>query len=262
MDSDEKQDKKLGKKKKREAFGNALAREREKRGLSLKELSDRIGKDENGKPRVSPSYLNRLETGDRDNPTIELVCLLASELDIDIREILKEYGYEKFLSDDFEKIEDIGSIIRLNNIKVTNNEGELEKYLSKSEKEILIEIITYIFQYSITNDKELPIYMGKIINSTIKFREEVKGYSVTRINLDNNKEIKIVYDRNIKRNLDKFEIDDKRLGEMLEETIKEINISEEKDFFVYNKNAGLIIYCEVYDDVLRVLSINSAIKIV
>ena len=31
MDSDEKQDKKLGKKKKREAFGNALAREREKR---------------------------------------------------------------------------------------------------------------------------------------------------------------------------------------------------------------------------------------
>ena len=49
---------------------------------------------------------------------------------------------------------------------------------------------------------------------------------------------------------------------MLEETIKEINISEEKDFFVYNKNAGLIIYCEVYDDVLRVLSINSAIKIV
>lgn len=262
MDSDEKKDKKQGEKKRRKAFANALARERKKRGLSLKELSDMVGKDENGKPRVSPSYLNRLETADRDNPTIDLVCTLASELDIDIREILKEYGYKKFLSDDFEKIEDIESIIRLNNIKIINNKGELEKHLSKSEKEILIEIITYIFQYSTINDKELPIYMEKIINSTIKFREEVKGYSVIRMTLDNNKEIKIVYDRNIKRNLDKFEIDNKRLGEALKETIKEININEEKDFFVYNKNADLIMYCEVYDDAIRVLSISSAIKIV
>ncbi len=60
-------------------MGDALREARAARGLSLRELADRLG--------VSPSLISQIETG-RANPSVSTLYAIAAELDISLDELL------------------------------------------------------------------------------------------------------------------------------------------------------------------------------
>ena len=60
-------------------MGDSLREARRGRGLSLRELADRLG--------VSPSLISQIETG-RANPSVSTLYALAAELDVSLDELL------------------------------------------------------------------------------------------------------------------------------------------------------------------------------
>jgi len=60
-------------------MGDALREARRVRGLSLRELADRLG--------VSPSLISQIETG-RANPSVSTLYAIAGELDVSLDELL------------------------------------------------------------------------------------------------------------------------------------------------------------------------------
>ncbi len=60
-------------------MGDALREARRGRGLSLRELADRLG--------VSPSLISQIETG-RANPSVSTLYAIAGELDVSLDELL------------------------------------------------------------------------------------------------------------------------------------------------------------------------------
>ena len=78
-------------------FGDILFRERNKRGMSLKELADYVGFDEEEKHLLSPSYLNRMEKNEADNPSFRNVCLLVRKLSLDLNEVLLSFGFDDLI---------------------------------------------------------------------------------------------------------------------------------------------------------------------
>ena len=60
-------------------MGEALREARRARGLSLRELADRLG--------VSPSLISQIETG-RANPSVSTLYAIASELDVSLDDLL------------------------------------------------------------------------------------------------------------------------------------------------------------------------------
>ena len=60
-------------------WASALREARRGRGLSLRELADRLG--------VSPSLISQIETG-RANPSVSTLYAIAAELDVSLDELL------------------------------------------------------------------------------------------------------------------------------------------------------------------------------
>ena len=63
-------------------FGQVIADERKKLGISLRELSERIHKDDAG-GNISAQYLNDIELGRRNPPGGHLIREIARELKLD-----------------------------------------------------------------------------------------------------------------------------------------------------------------------------------
>jgi transcriptional regulator with XRE-family HTH domain len=63
-------------------FGQAISKARKEKSLSLKDVADRVRREEDGEP-ISPQYLNDIEH-DRRSPSSDwLVKQFAEALDID-----------------------------------------------------------------------------------------------------------------------------------------------------------------------------------
>jgi transcriptional regulator with XRE-family HTH domain len=84
------------------AFGQIISEARKKKGLSQKQLAEKI-KKENGKP-ISPQYLNDLERDRRNPPPQYLIFQFAEELDLPKNWLLGSVG--TLASDLKELIED------------------------------------------------------------------------------------------------------------------------------------------------------------
>jgi len=69
------------------SFGEIIKREREKIGLSLRELAEMSN--------IEASYISRLEKGNRENPGFPTVCALAKALNLNGEEVLKSFGYDQ-----------------------------------------------------------------------------------------------------------------------------------------------------------------------
>jgi len=157
------------------SFGDILYRERNKRGISLKELADYIGFDENGKHLLSPSYLNRLEKKEADNPSFKNVCLIIKKLSLDINEVLLSFGFGDLIQTG-QNIESnrIENIIRLNNIiaPLLQDSGDivLEHHLDSIEKETLISIINTIFLLGVCTEDRLLYNITEVIRKIDIFR--------------------------------------------------------------------------------------------
>lgn len=247
-----------------ESFGGILARERKKKGLSLYELSDMIGKDEDGKALVTASYLSRLEKNNKDNPTIRLVCLLVSKLSLDFREVLKCYGYEDILptnlNNDIDKIEDI---IRLSDIKAPIKSNgysiKLGGYLSQKEKEYLIDILECSFLYSVCNPEESLMYIETLIGKLRFFREKRQRYFSKRINILD-REVEIEFSREIKNLISEYEIEDEELINILIKEIDEELLSQSGEFYLKNDELRIMIGCRNSRNYIEIVSVSNRYK--
>ncbi|WP_026673771.1 helix-turn-helix domain-containing protein [Alkalihalobacterium bogoriense] len=121
-------------------FGLIIKRERNNQGLSLAKLSKVIF-NELG-VSLNASYINRLESGEQQNPSFAIVCALSSALNLDINEVFRAFNYENLIADYNEEAEfTIAELIRLH--KVIMPEGD--RLINKEEQEIIISIIHTIF---------------------------------------------------------------------------------------------------------------------
>ena len=68
-------------------FGSMIKYLREKQGLSLKEVESMTG--------ISASYINRLERGERENPSFTMIEQLSNSLKCDLYELLEICGDKK-----------------------------------------------------------------------------------------------------------------------------------------------------------------------
>lgn len=95
-------------------FGQIIKREREKKEMTLQKLADYINQVQPN--AITSSYLSRLESGDKDNPTFRLVCLIIKVLDLDLDEVLASFDYEELIGINQEEV-DIDKLINISNIK-------------------------------------------------------------------------------------------------------------------------------------------------
>lgn len=136
-------------------FGHIIKRERQNKGLSLAKLSKVIFKELG--VSLNASYINRLESGEQQNPSFTIVCALSSALDLDINEVFRAFHYENLIADYDQEAEfSVEELIRLHKVK----SPEEDELLSKEEQEILINIIQTSFRIAkseISFEKLLPL---------------------------------------------------------------------------------------------------------
>ncbi|GIP52951.1 helix-turn-helix domain-containing protein [Paenibacillus vini] len=154
-------------------FGTIIKRERMKQELSLAKLADNLGGL--GK-RINPSYINRLEAGDTENPSFVVVCYLATALNIDIREVFNVFGFDHLLKIDISSSPDtLEDLIRTNKILAPTRQLEgddpVEVYLTPGEKERLIELLFRIYEFSIADSNNVVYLLPRIMEDLVSFRE-------------------------------------------------------------------------------------------
>ena len=67
-------------------FGEYVKQARKEAGLTLKEVAEAS--------ELVPSYIHRIETGERENCSVPTMIALVKALNLDIMEALKLFGYE------------------------------------------------------------------------------------------------------------------------------------------------------------------------
>lgn len=114
-------------------FGPALQEARQKRGWSLRQLGERLYKEDG--TSFSPQYLNDIEHG-RRNPPEDLVIQMAKVLDLDEKLMLSLAGREPpevkaYLADMPDQGEPVGRLFRKAREKGFKDWDDLLKLMEK-----------------------------------------------------------------------------------------------------------------------------------
>lgn len=161
------------------SFGEIVQRERKKAGKSLKDIENELTieeecivdgvKTKKQKALVTASYLNRIENGSRDNISFSIVFYLIENLNLNINEVIKSFGFESVLSNEA-RYDSLESIIRINEINAPLKSGQKEP-LDITEKEILIRLIEDIFEFGTTNEENTMYGLKKILDGLDYYRK-------------------------------------------------------------------------------------------
>lgn len=114
-----------------ENLGSAIRYYREKKGYSLQKMFELTG--------VSPSYLNRLELGQRRNPALSIVNNIADALGVPVDKLVEISLEEQ--KNTTEELPTIAEIIIYNNFAINGNPVKQEA------KEVLVDIVENITDY-------------------------------------------------------------------------------------------------------------------
>lgn len=136
-------------------FGSLLRFYREGRNLSLKDVEELTG--------VSAGYVCRLEKGERKAPSLPILKLLASALQVNLSELIE-------VSNIIEN-EDVNSISKL---LVISNFTVSGKVIEKGKKELLISIINKIIDVPFEKDTKMRDSF-EIIELIEEFKNEFAG---------------------------------------------------------------------------------------
>jgi transcriptional regulator with XRE-family HTH domain len=112
-----------------EGFGNYLKKLRNERGYSLKDLERMTA--------ISPSYINRLEKGERKAPTYPIIVKLAQALGVDTSGFLVTAGLDKTMNG---PIPDFMQLVYGNDFMIGG------KIADKQIKDVLYELISAIVE--------------------------------------------------------------------------------------------------------------------
>lgn len=112
-----------------EGFGNYLKSLRKERGYSLKDL-ERL-------TAISPSYINRMEKGERKAPTYPIIVRLAKALGVETSGFLKAAGLDEQFR---ESIPDFKQLVFGNDFILGG------KLVTTQSKEVLTELISAIVE--------------------------------------------------------------------------------------------------------------------
>lgn len=107
-------------------FGSIIKFSRENKNLSLKELEDKTG--------ISASYINRLENGERQAPSVPIASELADALELDLAMLL-DVCNNKSKSDD---LISIAELLLMNDFKINGVN------IGKEAKELIVSLIEKI----------------------------------------------------------------------------------------------------------------------
>lgn len=166
-------------------FGKIVQRERKKLGKSLKNIEKELTvvvkevKDgvivEKDKPLITASYMNRIENGNRENISFDLVWVLIEKFNLDINEVLKSFGHEGILSNNA-KQSSLEAMIRISDIEFPIKIGDkIEKQsLSNTDKEILIRIINDANEVANSSDDTIIYTLKKILEELDDYRKSRK----------------------------------------------------------------------------------------
>ncbi len=253
-------------------FGNILMRERTKRELSLKELADFIGKDDNKKYLLSISYLNRLEKNEADNPSFKNICLLTKALYLDLYEVFKSFGYGELVSkDDRLNIDKIDDIIRTMDINapLPKEYGYVPDWelLDFKEKEILISIIMDIFSVGGNKDNRDLKYIFDIVRNIYEYKslrkEKTDNYVEKKrfenYNKENNleyKSLEVIIPKQYGDYFAEFKLTDDYIDGLIGYASNDSYGIIDGKFKVEDRNRGLIFEINKYDNILEIISIE------
>lgn len=241
----------------RDNFGAILARERRKENRSLKDLAEMLGYNEEGKYNITPSYLNRLEKGEKANPSFWMVCLMIDKLNLNIREVFKSFGFESILPSNINSETDsVEEIIRLSNIKATlsPNEEGLKSYLSQEEKEALLSIINDVFNYGVCHPEDEAYYIGEVIGGLELFRFQRMKYYEKSFEVTG-EEYKLKFDRNIKSSLNKIGIEDEQIFDIVQDFNDKL-LNKEGKFIVRSNKLGITIVFNKSGNTFTILDVS------
>lgn len=153
-------------------FGELVKRERKQKEISLAKLSQLMNDE------INPSYINRLEKGEKENPGFRIVLGLCKALNLNMIEVYRSFGFESLASDESEQNNEfsIEDLFRLHNIVAPTPNvhedlglGQLN-YIDHSEKEALISVISAIINYA--SEKEVNVdTLALILKQVEKVRE-------------------------------------------------------------------------------------------
>lgn len=146
---------------KNENIGYIVKYYRKKRGYSLAQLA--------AKTYLSPSYLNRLELGDRQNPTIGALISIASALEISRDTLLGHWNNKE------DEIIDIESFFMYNNFSINDIQ------MSRKMKSLFSHLLQDV--YSNDWDKETR---NKEIFQLLKAIDEIKDIQKQEGDLNKN----------------------------------------------------------------------------
>jgi len=105
-------------------FGSLIKHKREEKGYSLNKLQELTG--------ISPSYINRIEKGERKAPSLKIIEKLADALDADISELLSVANREDATTE----------ITSLEELILSHNFTMNGQVASKSLKENIVSFIS------------------------------------------------------------------------------------------------------------------------
>ena len=135
-------------------FGAVIKYQRNQKDLTLAKLADMTG--------MSPSYINRLEKGERKAPGYSIVKSLSEALSIPLSEMLEIAGIE---NENTSGHNSISKLILSNNVSYTDG-GDIVK---KDEKEALIEILEFVINTKWDTNKHLETM--KLLTLIDKYKE-------------------------------------------------------------------------------------------
>ena len=173
-------------------FGNLVYNKRKSLGISLNEVSEMVNDRFEGKVSVTQSYLSKLEKGGYDSPSITNVLALTRVLGLDLREVLRNFGFYDMVNDSDESWgNDLISSIRRMDIRApifnyyTNSKDNLIS-LDQNEKKLIIEILEGLYSYGACSEDDSYLLLANIIKTAGQFRDSrIRKSKDFKPNVDN-----------------------------------------------------------------------------
>lgn len=112
-------------------LGSLLKYYRTKKGYSLREMFELTG--------ISASYLNRIELGQRENPSMNIVITLSKKLGIPMVELLKLSMFDESIEN--VDLQSIGELLLYNKFTIGGKEAEIK------EVEIIVDLVESVYDF-------------------------------------------------------------------------------------------------------------------